>query len=57
MFGFKPSRQEREERRYYLLPGMGKANRRKHRLFLKVSVIVGILVSAIVATVLYYANR
>jgi high-affinity Fe2+/Pb2+ permease len=54
MFG---SKKNKEERRYYLLPGMGKANRRKRKTFLKWSIIVGTIVSAILGTLIYYLNN
>lgn len=51
------SRRNKEEHRYYLLPGMGRSNRRKHRQFLIAGVIVGSLVSALFGLVLYLTNR
>ncbi len=47
------SRRNREAHRYYLLPGMGRSNRRKHREFLIWSVIVGLIASALFAYLLY----
>ncbi len=47
------SRRNREAHRYYLLPGMGRSNRRKHREFLFWSVIVGLIASALFAYLLY----
>ncbi len=56
MFGLtKPKNPE--EHRYYLLPGMGKANRRKHSLYLKLALLVGILVSALIGVILYFVQR
>lgn len=44
--------------RFYLLPGMGgRALRRKHRLYLGWSIAIGLLVSAIMACVLYSMSR
>jgi hypothetical protein len=45
-----------EEHRYYLLPGMGKSNRRRHQQFVRWAILVGILVSALVAAFIYYSN-
>lgn len=56
MFGRKRKR-DRDKHRYYLLPGMGKCNRRKHDYFFRISVIVGLIASAVVAFVLYLANQ
>jgi hypothetical protein len=47
----------KEEHRYYLLPGMGRSNRRKHRQFLVAGVIVGCLVSAVFGYLLYFFSR
>jgi hypothetical protein len=48
----------KERQRYYLLPGQGgPALRRKRRMFLKWSVVVGLIVSAILAAFLYWLNR
>jgi hypothetical protein len=55
MFSSKPAK---EPERYYLLPGMGgRAARRKQMLFWKWSIIAGLVVSAILGTVLYLLNR
>jgi hypothetical protein len=55
MFSSKPAK---EPERYYLLPGMGgRAARRKQMLFWKWSIIAGLVVSAILAAVLYLMNR
>ncbi|MGV3772678.1 MAG: hypothetical protein ACO1QB_07235 [Verrucomicrobiales bacterium] len=48
---FKPK--NKEENRYYLLPGMGKANRQKRALYMWCSIAVGLVISAIVALVIY----
>jgi hypothetical protein len=55
MFGFgKP----KERQRFYLLPGMGgRALRRKNRVFFWWAVAAGLVVSTIVATVLYLLSR
>jgi hypothetical protein len=45
---------DKERQRFYLLPGMGgRALRRKHRRFLQWSIAIGLVVSAIVACILY----
>ena len=55
LFSSKPAK---EPERYYLLPGMGgRAARRKQMLFWKWSIIAGLVVSAILAAVLYLMNR
>jgi hypothetical protein len=50
------SRRNKEEHRYYLLPGMGRSNRRKHRQWLIAGVIVGCLVSILFGFVLYLTS-
>jgi hypothetical protein len=50
-------RRNKEEHRYYLLPGMGRSNRRKHRQFLVVSVIVGLIVSLGFGLLLYFWSQ
>ena len=48
----------KERKRFYLLPGMGgRAYQRKQKLFLKSSIAVGLLVSAILTVLLYWLNR
>lgn len=58
-FGKKSSRQRPEEKeRFYLLPGQGGSSyRRKQRMIIKYSIIVGLIVSAIFATVMYFVYR
>ena len=54
MFGLLAAR-NKERERFYLLPGMGgSALRRKRKMMLQWSIIAGLLVSAIVATLLYF---
>jgi len=49
---------EKERERFYLLPGMGgRAARRKHLHFLKLSVVAALGLSAILALVMYLVNR
>jgi hypothetical protein len=48
----------KEHQRFYLLPGMGgRALRRKHRRFLRWSIAIGLVVSAIMACLLYLMSR
>jgi len=48
----------KEQQRFYLLPGMGgRALRRKHRRFLGWSIAFGLVVSAVVACFLYLISR
>jgi hypothetical protein len=55
MFSSKPAK---EPERYYLLPGMGgRAARRKQMFFWKWSIVAGLLISAILAVLLYLLNR
>jgi hypothetical protein len=56
VFGlFKPKNPE--EHRYYLLPGMGRSNRRQRQLYFRVSIIVGVIIAAIVGTIIYLLQR
>jgi hypothetical protein len=49
---------DKEKERFYLLPGMGgKARRQKELRFLRWSLAAGLLVSAIVAGILYLISR
>jgi len=53
----RPPRPEEKER-YYLLPGQGGSSyRRKQRYIIKASIIVGLIVSAIFALVMYFVYR
>jgi hypothetical protein len=48
----------KEPQRFYLLPGMGgRALRKKQRLFLRWSIAIGLVVSGVVACVLYFMSR
>ena len=50
--------EEKERERYYLLPGQGgRAYYRKQRMFLFWSILTGLLVSAVVAGIMYLLNR
>ena len=49
---------DKERERFYLLPGMGgRARRQKERRFLRWSIAAGLLVSAVVAVILYLISR
>lgn len=54
MFG---TRRHREDHRYYLLPGMGRSNRRHRRRMHWVAIVFGALISALFGALLYYLNR
>ena len=54
MFG---KRKNKEEHRYYLLPGMGRANKRKRARIFKIAIVVGIVVSVMFGILLYFLNR
>jgi hypothetical protein len=55
MFRPKP---EKEPERFYLLPGQGgRAARRKHLYFLKWSIAAALVISALLALVMYLFNR
>jgi hypothetical protein len=56
MFG-PPKNASGEDHRYYLLPGMGRANRRKRARIFWVSIITGLVLSAMFALILYFLNR
>ena len=49
---------DKERQRFYLLPGMGgRARRQKEMRFLRWSIAAGLVVSAIVAGILYFISR
>jgi hypothetical protein len=49
---------DKERQRFYLLPGMGgRALRRKQRRFLRWSIAIGLVVSAVVACILFILSR
>ena len=55
MFG---SKRNKEAERFYLLPGQGgEAFRRKQRVLIKWSIVVGLLVAAILGALMYWLNR
>lgn len=45
-----------EEHRYYLLPGQGRSNRRKHRLQLVAAIIAGSIFAAIIGAIMWFMN-
>lgn len=51
------SKRNKEEHRYYLLPGMGRSNRRHREEVFKWSIVVGIIVATLFGLLLYYLNR
>jgi len=51
------TRKSKEEHRYYLLPGMGRSNRRRHQQFLRWSIVVGLIASAVFAYLLYLLSQ
>ena len=51
------NKRNREDHRYYLLPGMGRSNRRRRQQYLRSAIIVGFLVSLILCSLLYYFSR
>ncbi len=56
VFGlFKPKNPE--EHRYYLLPGMGRSNRRQRQFYFRCAIVFGIFVALIVGTVIYLSQR
>lgn len=53
-----PREDPAEKERYYLLPGQGGSSyRRKQRLIIKYSIIVGLLVSGLFAVIAYFVHR
>jgi hypothetical protein len=55
---FSSKRDDKEQRRFYLLPGQGgRASRRKRILFLVWSVIAALIVSAILTALIYWLNH
>jgi hypothetical protein len=48
---------EKQRKRSYLLPGTGRAYRRKQSLILKCSILIGLGVAVIMATLMYWLNH
>ena len=59
MFGLSKKRPKEgeAERRYYLLPGMGRSNRRYRSKIQMWSIIAGIVGSALIGVVIWLVNR
>lgn len=59
MFGLRKKKPKAgdEEHRYYLLPGMGRSNRRFRSKIQMWSIIAGIVGSALIGVVLWLVNR
>jgi hypothetical protein len=56
VFGlFKP--RNPEEHRYYLLPGMGRSNRRRRQLYFRWAIAFGIFVALVIGTIIYLVQR
>ena len=52
------SKGNKQHERYYLLPGQGgQAARRKHRRFIKWSIVVGLVTSTLLALIMYLFDR
>ncbi|MDA0749691.1 MAG: hypothetical protein O2964_03150 [Verrucomicrobia bacterium] len=51
------SKKNKEEHRYYLLPGMGRSNRRRHAQFVRWAVGVGIIASGLFGFFIWYMNQ
>jgi hypothetical protein len=49
---------DKERQRYYLLPGMGgSAARRKQKLMLQWAIAAGVVISVVLAALMYFLNR
>ena len=46
-----------DEHRYYLLPGQGRSNQRKHRQQLIGAIITGAVFAALIAAVMWFMNQ
>lgn len=55
--GLFRSKRKSGDHRYYLLPGMGRSNRRFRKKTHVAAVIVGIIVSAIFGALLWYLQK
>jgi hypothetical protein len=54
MFG---SKRNREDRRYYLLPGMGRSNKRHRRRVHLAAIAFGAVIAALFGGLIYLMNR
>ena len=51
-------KRDKERERFYLLPGMGgRARRRKEMVFLRWAIAAGLVVSAVMAGIMYFLSR
>lgn len=50
-------KRNKEEHRYYLLPGMGRSNRARHRQFVRWAIVVGVVGSVLFGSLLYYMHQ
>jgi ABC-type multidrug transport system permease subunit len=50
-------KRNKDEHRYYLLPGMGRSNRRRRQEIFKWAIVVGLVAAMIFGVALYYLNR
>ena len=50
------SRKHQADHRYYLLPGMGRSNRRHRRQLLLVAIVVGMCASILFGALLYWMH-
>ena len=50
-------KRNKDEHRYYLLPGMGRSNRRKRQQYFRSALIFGAVVSVIIGALLYYFSH
>jgi hypothetical protein len=51
------TKQNKGDHRYYLLPGMGRSNRRRRKQYFHSALIVGVIVSLILGVLMYYFSR
>jgi hypothetical protein len=56
VFGlFKPKNPD--EHRYYLLPGMGRSNRRQRQLYFRCAIVFGLVMAALIGAFIYLLQR
>jgi hypothetical protein len=51
------SKKNKEAHRFYLLPSMGRSNRKHHREILLWALVVGLICSLIVGALIWFMNR